>query len=296
MAAWADERVVDVVGLSEHHSTEDGYLPAPLVLAGAIAARTQRVLFNVSALLVPLHDPLRLAEDIAVIDLLSRGRFTVTVGLGYRPEEYRALGKSWERRGDLLDEGLAMMRQAWTGEPFEYRGRQVRVRPIPFTKPHPFIAVGGNSKAAARRAARFGLAFSPAVDDEELAALYREESLAHGNGKGFVILPQRPSTTFIAEDPERAWRELGEYMLYDALAYGAWRHPTRRAYAESFASNLEELRAEGKYRILTPEQAIQVVEEAGSLHLAPLVGGTPPALGWKSLELFEAKVEPFIRG
>ncbi len=108
-------------------------------------------------------------------------------------------------------------------------------------------------------------------------------------------MPNRPSTTFIAEDPERAWAELGEYMLHDALAYGRWRHPTRRAYAESFAEDLPGLRAEGKYRVLTPEEAIRVVRETGSLHLAPLVGGTPPALGWQSLELFAAKVAPGVR-
>lgn len=83
-------------------------------------------------------------------------------------------------------------------------------------------------------------------------------------------------------------------MLYDALAYGRWKHKTRRAYAESTASNVEALKAEGKYRILTPEQAISVAKTSGSMHFAPLVGGTPPELGWQSLELFAAKVQPYL--
>ncbi len=87
---------------------------------------------------------------------------------------------------------------------------------------------------------------------------------------------------------------MGEFMLYDALAYGRWQHKTRRAYAESFACNLDELKAEGKYRILTPEQAICVAKTTGSIHFAPLVGGTPPELGWQSLELFASKVLPHL--
>jgi hypothetical protein len=84
-------------------------------------------------------------------------------------------------------------------------------------------------------------------------------------------------------------------MLYDALAYGAWRHATRRAYAESFARDLASLREEGKYRVLNPEQAVAVIRQTGSLHLSPLVGGCPPALGWKSLRLFTEQVAPHIR-
>ncbi len=213
---------------------------------------------------------------------------------GYRPEEYSALGQPWKRRAALLDENLSVMLKAWSGEPFEYNGTTVQMLPKPFTRPHPLVCIGGNSKPAARRAARFQLPFSPAIDDEELAALYYSECEKHGFKGGFVIMPQHPSTTFIAEDPDQAWHELGEYVLYDALAYGCWRHKNRRAYAESFASNLDELKAEGKYRILTPDQAIKVANSTGSMHFAPLVGGTPPELGWKSLELFARKVHPYL--
>jgi prolyl-tRNA editing enzyme YbaK/EbsC (Cys-tRNA(Pro) deacylase) len=89
---------------------------------------------------------------------------------------------------------------------------------------------------------------------------------------------------------------MGQFMLRDALAYGAWRHGTRRAYAESFATDLAGLRAEGKYRVLSPAQAVAVIRETGSLHLAPLVGGCPPLLGWKSLRLFVDQVAPAIAG
>jgi alkanesulfonate monooxygenase SsuD/methylene tetrahydromethanopterin reductase-like flavin-dependent oxidoreductase (luciferase family) len=227
-----------------------------------------------------------------ILDILSRGRSIATVGLGYRPEEYLALGKSWQQRGQLLDDSISTLLKAWSGEPFTHNGATVQVLPRPYSRPHPILCVGGNSKAAARRAARFGLPFSPAIDDEELAKVYYEESVARGFTTPYVIMPQHPATTFIAEDPQRAWTQLGEFMLYDALAYGRWHHPTRRAYAESSATSIGQLRAEGKYRVLQPQQALELLRAGESLHLAPLVGGAAPELGWRSLRLFTEQVAP----
>ena len=82
----------DLVVLSDNHGTDDGFCPSPLVVAAAMAGRTSSIGINVAALLVPLHDPLRLAEDIAVLDLLCGGRVSIVAGLGYRPEEYEMLG------------------------------------------------------------------------------------------------------------------------------------------------------------------------------------------------------------
>lgn len=294
MGVWADDKAIDVLGLSEHHNSVDGYLSSPLTLAGMIAARTRRVTISVSALLVPLHEPLRLAEDIAVLDLVSKGRFVATAGIGYRETEYKMLAADWQRRGQLLDEKLELMFKAFTGEPFEYRNTTVQLRPVPQSNPRHIITMGGNSKAAARRAARFGLLFCPAVDDPTLADVYYTACKERGFNNGFVIMPNYPSTTLLAEDPDKAWAEWGEYLLFDSRAYGAWQHKNRRAYAVSTATSLDELRSEGKYRILTPQQAVEVIESTGSLHLAPLCGGIPIAVGWQTLELFSDKVQPAI--
>src|SRR5678815_6069475 len=109
MASWADRNAVDVIGLSEHHATNDGFLSAPLQLAGMMAALTSRIRISVSALLVPLHDPLRLAEDIAVLDLAANGRFSATCGLGYRESEYACFGVDWVRRGEVFDQKLGIL-------------------------------------------------------------------------------------------------------------------------------------------------------------------------------------------
>ncbi len=291
MAEWADQNAVDVIGLSEHHDTGDGFLSAPLQLAGMMIARTRRVRISVSALLVPLHDPLRLAEDIALLDLVANGRFSATCGLGYRENEYACFGVDWERRGKVFDEKLDALLRALGGEVVEFNGSATQLQPAP-TSPIPLLLnIGGNSKIAARRAARAGLFFCPAIDDPALEDSYWAACREYGFKRGFYISPRAPSTTFISEDPEQCWKEIGPYLLYDATAYGAWRHPTRRAYAESFASDIEELRSEGKYRVLTPAQAVKTVQDTGSLHLAPLTGGVPLDAAWRSLRLFEQAVQ-----
>src|SRR5438552_8678963 len=86
--AWADELGLDTVVLSEHHGVGDGYLPAPLTLAAVIGGRTKRIRINIAAVLVPLHDPVRLAEQLAVLDLASESRVSFVAGLGYRAEEF----------------------------------------------------------------------------------------------------------------------------------------------------------------------------------------------------------------
>lgn len=172
MAAYADDRGVSTVQTEEHHGAENNWLPSPFAFAGAVFGVTRRIAVTVSAIIGPLHDPLRLAEEIAVLDLLSGGRLVTVAGIGYRPEEYHLFGVDFARRGRLQDELLQTLLRAWTGEPFSYRGRTVRVTPRPYTEPHPLLLVGGSSKAAARRAARLGLPFFPSAHLPELEAYY----------------------------------------------------------------------------------------------------------------------------
>jgi alkanesulfonate monooxygenase SsuD/methylene tetrahydromethanopterin reductase-like flavin-dependent oxidoreductase (luciferase family) len=294
MASWADRNTVDVVGLSEHHNTEDGFLSAPLQLAGLMIARTENIRISVSALLVPLHDPLRLAEDITLLDIASNGRLSTTCGLGYRQVEYECFGMDWDNRGQVFDEKLDILVQALKGEVFHYNGRSMQLNPTPVSPVQTLLNIGGNSKVAARRAARLGLLFCPAIDNHELEETYLLACKEHGVKFGFTLSPRAPSTTFISNDPAACWKDIGDYLLYDALAYGAWKHPNRRAYAESFASNLDDLKSDGKYRVLTPEQAIQTIQETGSLHLAPLTGGVPIDFGWNSLQLYEDQVQKHL--
>ena len=122
MATFADEHGFFMATFEEHHGAENAWSPTPLLNAGAVLSRTTNLAASVSALLLPLHDPIRVAEDIAVIDLMSGGRLTVILGLGYRPSEYQLLAKDWDRRGKIMDESIETLLKAWSGEPFEYNG------------------------------------------------------------------------------------------------------------------------------------------------------------------------------
>ena len=106
MAAWAETRGCVLVGLSEHHASPDGYLPSPLVLASAIAARTEQVHIMIAAALLPFYDPVRLAEDMAVLDHIAGGRVSYVFGLGYRPEEFAMYGIEMRDRAEVAERNL----------------------------------------------------------------------------------------------------------------------------------------------------------------------------------------------
>ena len=171
--AWADRIGFETVYLAEHHGADDGYCPAPIVQASAILARTERMRVHFSALIAVLHHPIRLAEDLAVLDVLSGGRIEMTLGIGYRPHEYAMFDIPKARRVPILEETITVLEQAWTGEPFEFRGMTVVVRPTPVQRPRPPIYIGGSSAASAVRAARIGDNYLPATSD--LLEVYQQE-------------------------------------------------------------------------------------------------------------------------
>jgi alkanesulfonate monooxygenase SsuD/methylene tetrahydromethanopterin reductase-like flavin-dependent oxidoreductase (luciferase family) len=290
MAAYADEHGITTVRTEEHHGVANNWLPSPFAFAGAVFGATRRVAVTVSAVIGPLHDPLRLAEDIAVLDLLSGGRLVTVAGIGYRPEEYALFDVDWTRRGQLQDELLETLLRAWTGEEFTYRGRTVRVTPRPYTDPHPLLLVGGSSKAAARRAARLGLPFFPSAHLPELQAYYKERLVEYGT-EGRTMMPAAETPLLhIAEDPELAWAHYGEHFLHEARTYASRQSGDIRSAVKSAATTVDQLRAEGVYRILTPDDCVALGLDNHVLH--PLVAGMPLDEGWRSLRLFCEQVLP----
>lgn len=289
MAAYVEESGDLAVMVSEHHASDDGYLPSPLVAAAAIAARTSTIAISVSALLVNLHDPIRLAEDIAVLDHVSGGRVSYTLGLGYRPEEYALLGRSWSTRGRDMDTAIETLLSAWSDG---------RVTPPPLSEPHPVLFVGGGSPAAARRAARFGLGFAPQVRDPELRALYEQGCRDAGREPGLVLMPPRgPATVFCAEDPDAFWATYGSFLLVDARAYAAWQAGARHHVADH-SETVEALRAAGTYVVATPDEMVQRCQsrEWPLITSHPLCGGMPAEAAWESLRLMRESVRPRLQG
>jgi alkanesulfonate monooxygenase SsuD/methylene tetrahydromethanopterin reductase-like flavin-dependent oxidoreductase (luciferase family) len=295
MAEWAETRGCLALVLSEHHASEDGYLPSPLVMAGAFAARTSTAPITIAALLALFYDPIKLAEDLNVLDHLSRGRATAVIGLGYRPEEMAMFGIDPARRGKEMDERLEVLLQAMSGETVTWQGRTAKVRPRPYTDGGMALLYGGGSPAAARRAARFGLGFMGEAERPDLVEVYEAEAERVGHAGGMCLVPSKasPSSVFVAEDVDAAWETMGPHLLHDATAYAGWLGDNHNPVSRSGATTVAELRAEeGSYRIVTPEQAIDLIRTNGYLGMQPLCGGLAPDLAWESLKLVESKVLP----
>lgn len=292
---WADTQGFDAVVLSEHHVSEEGYLPSPLVMAGAVAACTDRIAITLAALVAGLHHPIRLAEDLAVLDHLAGGRLVVVFGIGYRPIEFEVFGADRSRRGPLLEELVEILRTAWTGELFDFQGSTVVVRPRPLTPGGPMLAVGGSVAASARRAARLGLPLFASDHHPELAKIYAEECERLGHQGGWAAIPSGPIFVHVTHDPERDWARIGPLAMADAEIMRSWQTTGNRALTDSEATTLEELRAEGRYLVVTPDECVELCAEHHTLTLHPLMGGLDPDLAWQSLELIADQVLPRVR-
>jgi alkanesulfonate monooxygenase SsuD/methylene tetrahydromethanopterin reductase-like flavin-dependent oxidoreductase (luciferase family) len=288
--AWADPLGFTSVTLTEHHATTDGYLPSPMILGAAIAGSTQNLLIRLSLVLLPLYHPLRAAEDLAVLDLISGGRLRLTVGLGYRPEEYEQLGVVMGQRPSLMEEAVATLKSAWTGEPFEYRGRTVRVLPRPAQRPRPLIAMGGSSPASARRAAAIADDYQPL--SPKLYDLYLDELTALGKPAPAPAPAGSGSYLFVSEDPDRDWARIAPHAMHDNNEYAAWIGGRRGAFSAS--PGPDELRRTGPYRVVTPEECLTIAAAEDTLAFKPLVGGLDPDIGWEGLHLFADKVLPHL--
>jgi hypothetical protein len=292
MAVFAENQGFYSVNLEEHHCARNGWLPAPLTLAAMIIARTKTIRVNVAALLVTLYHPIRLAEEIAILDLVSGGRFSFVAGLGYRPVEYHAMGLRWEDRGRLMDECIETLLEAWKGEEFLYRGKPVRVTPTPMTRPHPIFLIGGMSPVAARRAARFGIPFFPPTARPDLRALYESELKRCGKTGFYLDAGDGNSMWIVDADPESSWKELAPYFLRELKEYSSWRQEGVPRPSEEDVDTIEDLRRQKRFEILTADEARSRLARGEPSHavLHPLAGGIPLERAWSILETFSREI------
>lgn len=214
---WIDRDLsIDGVYVTEHHFYDDGYMPAPMVMCGAIAARTQRVRIGTNLIQLPLHNAVRLAEDALVVDALSGGRLRLGVGMGYYHQEFDGLGQSLRQRVSRTEEGIAILRRAFAGEPFDFHGKRydfdtIQVTPGPVREGGPEIWMGGFAPPAIERAARLADGFLEF--DIGTHRTYFEACERQGRPKD----EQRLNVTYwaiIAEDPERAFAQAGDHWLH----------------------------------------------------------------------------------
>jgi alkanesulfonate monooxygenase SsuD/methylene tetrahydromethanopterin reductase-like flavin-dependent oxidoreductase (luciferase family) len=295
--AWADRLGFAGVMLSEHHGSPDGYLPSPLVFGAAVAARTRSLRIHFAALIAPLHDPVRLAEDLAVLDVVSAGRVIPVLAGGYVESEFRAFGRKLSDRARVMEEIVPFLERAWSGEPFEYQGRSVRVTPRPVQRPRPPLFMGAASAPAARRAARHADYLIPQLP--EFWEIFRRERIRLGKPDPGELAPTTGNFVYVAEDPDAAWARIAPYAMHEMNAYGRWMAEAATAGPYRPIDDADELRATGTYPVLTPQQLVDQVRSLGptcSVLVHPLMGGMDPELSWASLELIEQKVLPALRG
>src|ERR1700731_188336 len=287
MCAWAETRGAVLAVLSEHHGADDGHLPAPLMLASAIAARTHTLAILLAAVPIPVRDPVRLAGEMSVLDLISRGRVSYAFGVGHRDQEYEHFGVEMATRGRVADEILAVLSPLVRGESVEYRGRTVRVTPGCGSPGGPTMLIAGGSKAAARRAGALGLGFVSQTDLPGLREFYEEQCRAHGHEPGMIQFPVRgaPTAVFVADNTDEGWNVLGPYLLHDAAMAASYRPHDDSVASITRADSVAALHAEsGPYRIFTPDEATEYVRGGRPLPLHPLFGGVPPDVAWPYLE------------
>ena len=299
--AAAEQLGIDSVWLTEHHFCDDGYTPSPLVLAAAIAERTTRMRIGTNLMLLPLLDPIRLAEDSATLSLLSGGRFDLGVGMGYRQVEFDAFGRSIANRPSLLEEGVEVIRRAWSGEPVDFAGRRFRygdvvVQPVPTVVPK--LLVGGMADAAIERVARIADGFLSTQNAHH--ATYLEAIRRHHGDLGEAAI-YAGQWVIIADDPEREWARIGDHALYQLNEYVRWGAFGPPDQVPLFPDR-DAIVAGGAYQLWDPETAVAELTalltgtpQIRDVHFWAQLPGEPVDSGSARIEFLATKVLPAVR-
>ncbi len=234
-AVLADQLGFDHVWFTEHHFLEDGYLPAFQPLAGAIAARTERIRLSNDIALLPLYHPVRLAEELAVLDNISNGRMEFGIGMGYVPEEFAAFGVPLPNRVSMTNEAIEIMRLAWADGPFSYEGKRYRlddvnVYPKPVQEGGPPLWIAAMKEPGALRAAQYGTHLLPQGRREDVLDPWREAVLADGRDPDDYRVGIIRSV-YVTDDRERDWPIILESERFRMGVYTKFMAETPDDYA-----------------------------------------------------------------
>ena len=250
------------VWIAEHHFNDYGLCPAPPVLASYVAARSTALRLGMGVSLMPLHHPIDLAEQLAVLDVVSGGRLDVGIGRGGTAQDYQTFGSDRAESRPRVEEGIEIMRECWTGRPFDYRGRfhsaeRLHMRPRPVQRPHPPLFIAANSEDSVRSAARLGLPtlssfFVPLAELQRRTRLYRESARAAGRSDAEIDALERQSwvmrVVHVAPDRDEALRVTEPaFMGYQRKMAVLRTESTGGGLADSFDRSLLRLRPFGEY-------------------------------------------------
>jgi alkanesulfonate monooxygenase SsuD/methylene tetrahydromethanopterin reductase-like flavin-dependent oxidoreductase (luciferase family) len=264
--------------LEEHHSIPGHYWPSPIVALAAVAARTTTIRLGTDVVVASFYEPVRLAEDVAVLEAISSGRFTLGIGIGYRPSEFELYATPLEGRGGRLEELVPVLRALWRGERVDHDGRNLNVHGSIEPRPlqSPAIWIGGWGPRTIDRAARLADAWVPGPTAEltrlvALRADYDRALAAAGRPAGSVARPLTRDLV-IAETDAEAWLVAEAHLLAAYRdEYGSWRHPIIGNDDAARVDSLEDL-ARDRFIIGSPESCIrQISRFADALDLDELI-------------------------
>ena len=300
----AEDLGFDSVWMEEHHSVTDHYWPSPLPVLAGFATRTSRMRLGTDILVAPFYHPVRLAEDAAMLDVMSGGCFVLGIAIGYKPDEFALYGAALEKRGARFEEQLAVMKALWTQDRVAFHGTYYtvdgRLEPRPVTRPHPPVWIGGWGDITLRRAATLADNWVPGPT-ADLARLLagKQQFLANRRaaGRNEAVTEWPLTRDVIIADTDREARELAEKHImisYRKEYAGGWRHPFIDA---SIATDLDAL-MQNRFLIGGPDQVVRAlrpfVTEYGMTHLICRVffPGMPHRHIMRELELIAKEVRP----
>jgi probable F420-dependent oxidoreductase len=303
----AEDLGFDSVWMEEHHSVVNHYWPSPLPVLAGFATRTSRVRLGTDILVAPFYHPVRLAEDGALIDVMSNGRFILGAAIGYKPDEFALYGTELEKRGARFEEQLAIIKALWTEGAVAFKGGHYqvegRLEPRPLTRPHPPIWIGGWGDLTLKRAATLADNWIPGPT-ADLARLLagKKQFLENRAAAGRTAPPgEWPLTRdVIIADTDAEARELAErhiMVAYRKEYAGGWKHPFIDA---SVATDLDGL-MKNRFLIGGPDQVRKAltpfVEAYGLTHLICRLffPGMPHRHIMRELELIAKEVMPAFR-
>jgi probable F420-dependent oxidoreductase len=303
----AEELGFDSVWMEEHHAVTNHYWPSPITVLAGYATRTSRMTLGTDIVVAAFHHPVRLAEDVAMLDVMSNGRVVLGIAIGYKPDEFALYGVELEKRGARFEEQLAVMKALWTQEWVDFRGAYYtvhgRLEPKPVATPHPPLWIGGWGDITLRRAATLADNWipGPTADLARLVAgkqRFLESRAAAGRTAPITEWPL--TRDLIIADTDAEARELAERHImisYRKEYAGGWKHPFIDA---SIATDLDKL-MEDRFVIGGPDQVIpkirRFVDQYGMNHLICRVffPGMPHRHIMRELELVAKEVMPAFR-
>lgn len=302
----------DSVWLEEHHGVKNHYWPSPLVGLAGIATRTERLLLGTDIIVLPFYHPVRVAEDVAMLDIMSGGRFILGTAIGYKPDEFALYQTPLKMRGARFEEAIRLIKQLWTQEEVNFEGEYyqvqgLKIEPRPTHQPHPPLWLGGWGPLSLERAATLGDAWipGPTANLEKLVdaqKTYREHLRASGQDPADKPTPLTREVIIAKSDQEA--RDMAEKHLLisyrDEYGGGKWKHPL---IGNEDNAAVDELDALGHDRFLvgSPDTVIEklqrFVDVFGVDHLICRLyfPGMPHAFIKEELKLLAAEVMPAFR-